>query len=177
MRPLSQRSVARTCSAVNSHEGFMTISNFNQCIFGTCVALLFISSTSHAQIYKWVDASGQTHYSEKKEDAGKAKTEELKIKSQPASTQTDNSSAQHLQEQERQFKQRQIQKKMNERTYGSPLATRPGAPSGAKSNDPDASKCTLARGVLSGTARHRNGAPTDQYDREVAESDIRLFCH
>src|SRR5450759_1174685 len=153
----------------------MKISNSNQSILSVCLTLLFVSSTSHAQIYKWVDASGQTHYSERKEDAGKAKAVELKVESQPISTQATNSSAQDWQEQERQFKQRQAQK-LNEKKYVSPVATRPKSLTGGKSDDPDAWRCSLARDVISGAVRHRNGAPTDKNDREVAENDIRAFC-
>jgi hypothetical protein len=153
----------------------MKISNFSQCIFSACLTLLFVSSTSHAQIYKWVDANGQTHYSEKQEDAGKAKTEELKIRSQPTSTQANNSSAQYWQEQERQFNQRRVQK-LNKKTYGSPVTMRPNSQSGGKSDDTDASRCNLAKDVISGAVSHRNGASTDKYDREVAENDIRTFC-
>jgi hypothetical protein len=136
---------------------------------------LFVSSTIHAQIYKWVDASGQTHYSERKEDAGKATAVELKVESQSMSTRATNSSAQDWQEKERQFKQRQIQKP-NERTYGPPAATRPQALSGGKSDETDSSRCNLARDVISGAVKHRNGAPIDKHDREVAENDIRAFC-
>jgi hypothetical protein len=153
----------------------MKISNFNQCLFSACLTLLFVSSTSHAEIYKWVDANGQTHYSEGKEDAGKAKTEELKVRSQPTSPQGTNSSTQYWQEQERQFKQRQIQK-LNEKTYALPADTRPMSLSGGKSDDTDSSKCNLARDVIGGAVRHRNGAPIDKHDREVAANDIRSFC-
>jgi Domain of unknown function (DUF4124) len=149
--------------------------NSNRRILSVCLTLLFVSSTSHAQIYKWVDASGQTHYSERKEDAGKAKAVELKVESQPISTRATNSSAQDLQEQERRFKQRQAQK-LNGKTFGPPLAARPKSLSGGKSDDTDASRCNLARDVISGAVRHRNRAPIDKHDREVAENDIRAFC-
>ena len=150
-------------------------SNSNRSILCVCLTLLLVSSTSHAQIYKWVDASGQTHYSESKEDAGKAKAVELKVESQSISTRATNSSAQDWQEQERQFKQRQAQKP-NEKTYGPPLATRPQSLSGGKSDETYASRCNLARDVISGAVRHRNRAPIDKHDREVAANDIRAFC-
>jgi hypothetical protein len=154
----------------------MKISNFNQCIFTACLTFLFVSSTSHAEIYKWVDANGQTHYSKRKEDAGEAKTKELNVTSEPTSTQGISSSAQSWQEQERQFKQRRVQK-LNEKPYGPPsVGARPKSLSGGISDEADASKCNLARDVISGAVRHRNMAPTDKYDREVAENDIRVFC-
>jgi hypothetical protein len=154
----------------------MKVSNVNQGILSACLILLFVSSTSHAEVYKWVDENGQTHYSEKKEDAGKAKAAKLKIMSQPTSTQATNSSSQYWQEQERQFKQLQAQK-LTVIPYAPPVATRPKSLSGGKSDETDASKCNLARDVISGAVRHPNGAPTDTYDREVAENDIRAFCH
>src|ERR1035438_7273580 len=120
----------------------MKISNSNRSILSVCLTLLFVSSTSHAEIYKWVDASGKTHYSERKEDAGKAKAVELKVESQPISTRATNSSAQDRQEQERQFKQRQAQKP-NLKTYGPLVATRPKSLSGGKSDETDASRCNL----------------------------------
>jgi len=153
----------------------MKSSNSNRSILSVCLTLLLESSASHAQIYKWVDASGQTHYSESKEDAGKAKAVELKVESQSISTRATNSSAKDWQEQERQFKQRQA-KKPNEKTYGPPVATRPKSLSGGKSDDTDASRCNLARDVISGAVGHRNGAPVDKHDQEVAENDIRAFC-
>ena len=72
-------------------------------ILAVCLMCLLVAN-SDAQIYKWVDENGKTHYSEKKEDAGNAKTEELKSKSQPTSPQKNaNSSEEYWREQERQF--------------------------------------------------------------------------
>ena len=154
----------------------MKISNSNQSMLIVCLALLFVSSTSHAKIYKWVDANGQTHYSERKDDTGKAKTVELKVKSQPMSTQAANPSAPDLQVQEKQIKQRQAQK-LDEVPDRTPVHTKPKSLSGGIEDGTDASRCNLARDVLSGAVRHTNGATTDAYDREVAENDIRAFCH
>lgn len=57
------------------------------------------------------------------------------------------------------------------------MAAMPRPLSGGKENGTDASRCALARDVLSGAVRHRNGTPTDANDREVAQNDIRAFCH
>jgi hypothetical protein len=155
----------------------MQRSNFGLWIFAVCLMPLLIASNSHAQqIYKWVDANGRTHYSEKKDDAGNARTEELKLKSQPSSPQEDNSSAEYWQEQERKFRQRRVQTP-TESSYKPPVATRPRSLSGGRENGTDASRCALAQDVLSGAVRHRNGAPTDAHDREVAQNDVRAFCH
>src|SRR4051812_42442666 len=41
---------------------------------------IFWISPSHAELYKWIDANGQTHYSDKKQNLGKAVIKELKLK-------------------------------------------------------------------------------------------------
>jgi hypothetical protein len=145
-------------------------------MFSFCLMSLLVASNSHAQIYRWVDANGKTHYSDRKDEARNAKIEELKLKSQPISPQGANSSAGYGREQDTTSQQRkaQIPKETSEDT---PVATRPTSLSGGKEDGTDASRCALARDVLSGAVRHGNGAPTDKYDREVAENDIRLFCH
>jgi hypothetical protein len=137
--------------------------------------LLFVSSTGHAEVYKWVDSNGETHYSEKQDDAGKVKAVKLKDMSQPASTQVTNSSAQYGQEQERQLKQRQVQI-LIEKPHAPPVAAKPKSLSGGKSDETDAGRCNLAKDVVSGAVRHTNGEPIDKYDLEVAENDIRAYC-
>lgn len=145
-------------------------------LLGFCLTLLLVPSICHAEIYKWVDANGQTHFSERMDDTGKAKVVELKTNSQPTSTQANKSTSQYWQEQETFFKQRQMQNPAN-KTSGPSLATKPKALSDGRSNDSNTSRCNLARDVLSGAVRHPNGAPTDKYDREVAENDVRSYCH
>jgi hypothetical protein len=155
----------------------MKTSKFKQCIFSVCLTLLCVPSTSHAEIYKWTDANGQTHYSEKKADADKAKALQLKVKSGPISTQATDPLMQNLQEQERQFKTRQGQNQ-NGNSFRPPAETRPKSLSGGNVDETsDASQCNLARDVLSGAVKHRNGAKTDDNDIEVAKNDIRAFCH
>lgn len=151
----------------------MTIAKFPQSIFAGCLAFCLLSSSAQAEIYRWVDANGQTHYSERREDAGQAKAVELKGRPQPAPTQSANPSTPSWQEQERQFKERQI-RKLNEKPAA---ATTPKSLSGGREDGTDASRCALARDVLNGAVRHRNGAPTDDYDRQVAENDVRTYCH
>jgi len=154
----------------------MEKSNCNQWISGVCLALVLVSSASQAEIFKWVDANGQTHYSEKKEEADKAKALELRVKSPPTSTQENNSLMQSLQEQERQFKKRQEQQ-LTGNTSAAPAVTKPVSLSGGRSDGTDASRCNLARDVLSGAVRHTNGAPTDQNDIDIAKNDVSSFCH
>jgi len=154
----------------------MRISNDNYDKLVLCLTLLLVSSICHAEIYKWVDANGKTHFSERKDDAGKAKIVDLKEDSRPTSEQANKSSSQYWQEQEILFRQRQIQKSAEKPSGSSPVA-KPKSLSGGRSDDSDESRCNLARDVLSGAVRHPNGVPTDKYDREIAENDIRAYCH
>lgn len=140
------------------------------------VMLVFTSTISHAQIYKWVDSNGRTHYSEKKEGASKSKIDALKIKSQPTSLQSSNTSTEYWQEQERQLRQRQIENSDKNPYKPSQSAMKPKSLSGGRSDDSSISKCNLARDVINGSVRHSNGTPTDKYDREVAENDVRSYC-
>jgi hypothetical protein len=151
----------------------MTITNVKQRILGICLALLIAPSIGHAEIYKWVDANGKVHYSKSKEEAGNAKAVELRIPSQAATAATDTPPPQSWQSQERLIKQRQEQK---EKESSPRSATKPISLSGGREDGTDASRCALARDVLSGAVRHPNGKPTDDYDRQVAENDIRSFC-
>jgi hypothetical protein len=145
-------------------------------VFCTFFISLLLPPFSHAQIYKWVDANGRTHYSEKREHASTSKTDELKIKSQATSKQSANTSTEYWQEQERQLRQRQIENSDTKLDKPSQHLAKPKSLSGGRSDDTSSSKCNLARDVLNGAVRHSNGAPTDKYDREVAENDIRTYC-
>jgi hypothetical protein len=151
------------------------MSNLSRYLLSGFVMLLSVSSSSDAQIYKWVDAKGETHYSEKR-DAGAGKAQVLKIQSQAASPQPiDHGSTEYWQEQERQFQQRRIKKEDEQAVK--PTIARPKSLSNGRSDDTDQSRCNLAKDVMSGAVRHTNGAPIDQHDRDVAESDIKAFCH
>lgn len=128
--------------------------------------LLLAAPASHAEIYKWVDAQGRTHYSEGKEHAGKAKAVELRLSSQPASEKSTTPAPPAYSDSRR----------SSRRGSSDEPPPRPRSLSGGRSDDTDASRCNLARDVLSGAVRHGNGAPTDAYDRQIAENDVRLFC-
>lgn len=153
----------------------MTITNLKQRTLGICLALLIAPSIGHAEIYKWVDASGKVHYSKSKEEAGNAKAVELKVPSQPATAASDTPAPQSWQSQERLINQRQEQKE-KESSPRQQSAPKPISLSGGREDGTDASRCALARDVLSGAVKHHNGKPTDDYDRQVAENDIRSFC-
>ncbi|MBI1772625.1 MAG: DUF4124 domain-containing protein [Burkholderiales bacterium] len=142
-------------------------------LFAACLGLICTTS-AHAEIYKWVDANGKVHYSEKKDDAGKAKVEEVKVTTGEGKPST----AQNWQDQEIDFRKRQIQKQQAEARAPKPKPKEP------KSSDApdlhqetDASRCALAKNILSGKAVHGNGAITDANDKTIAERDKSIFCH
>jgi hypothetical protein len=151
----------------------LTMQRSTPCRYVPCalLAALLLPSAGHAEIYKWVDVQGQTHYSERKADAGNARTVEVK----PAPAPPPQASA--PQEDWRAWSRAAppSQTATGGPPYGPPAA-RPRSVSGGRENGTDASRCTLARDVLGGTLRHSNGKPIDQYDRDVAQNDIKSFC-
>lgn len=142
-------------------------------LLAACLALLFASSAGHAEIYKWVDANGRTHFSQNKEDAGKAKVEEVRIKSDPAPA--NNAPGSSWQDRELEFRQRQAQQQLAQPKRPHAVAL-PKADAGENGSETDASRCELARGILNGTMVHSNRAKTDANDRMIAERDVRTYC-
>lgn len=142
--------------------------------FIASAALVLCSSTSFAQVYKWVDSQGHTHYSSNKDDARGARTDELKLPAQPAPAPSAKPSAERTMDQSRQTYPRQAYERA---PISPPVSKHPSSLSGGREDGSDASRCALAKDVLSGAVQHRNGKPTDKYDRDVAQSDVQLFCH
>lgn len=141
------------------------------------VAALLATGAAAAQVYKWVDAEGRTHYSENKANAGKAKTDELKIKPQPTTAESAEASARHWSEQERVLRQRHAEEQNREaKRLTAEAGRRPKSLSGGREDGSAQSRCNLARDVLNGTVKHSNGAPIDKYDREIAEKDVGTYC-
>jgi hypothetical protein len=141
------------------------------------------ASGAGAQVYKWVDAQGRTHYSERKADAPSAQAKEVKITSPPQLTPTPLSSP--------------AEDQRKRHGHGAPTAPKPTftpsplpapvepvvtaperlrALSDGRDHGTDASRCALAQDVLSGAVRHGNGKPTDKYDLDVAQNDVKTFC-
>ena len=144
-------------------------------ILGACLTLLLAASTSFAQVYRWVDADGKTHYSERKEVADTAKPDEMKLRPESVSPEQAKASEKFWQEQNTQAQQRLAQKQ-KERPYLPPMATAPQPNSGGRSDGSDAQRCALARDVLSGAVKLRNGLPTGAIEREIAQNDVRAAC-
>lgn len=148
---------------------------FNTVLLAGSLSLGLIAPASHAEIYKWVDANGRTHFSERKDDAGKAQAVEIKPSKAPNSAASNTSPSEYWQDQERQFRQRQIQNQ-KAKPPEAPANRPPKSLSGGREDGTDASRCNLAKDILNGAVRHSGGKPTDQYDREVAENDVRRYC-
>lgn len=51
--------------------------------FCTLIAMLGAWQLAHAEVYKWVDDKGQTHYSERQTEAGGAKAAQVRIPPPP----------------------------------------------------------------------------------------------
>ncbi|HEY0065609.1 MAG TPA: DUF4124 domain-containing protein [Telluria sp.] len=139
-------------------------------------ALLFaaLASPAHAELYKWVDANGKIHYSDRA-DAGKAKVDTLTTapKAKPS---TALSSTPNWQQQEEESRKRREVAQAEAAKQKAPAQQRPHE--GYRNGKPetDDSRCRLARDILSGAARHSGGAPTDRNDIEIAQRDVQAFC-
>jgi len=150
----------------------LSLSTYGRSISLTVLVSSLAFSAHGSEVYKWVDEKGRTHYSQRDDSAGNRKAEQLKISVPPPSASAPIAA--------------------DVRASAARAATRPPNAQGSANARPatarsvpawhhdaietDASKCKLARSILSGSARHGNGAPTDTYDRQVAESDVRSFC-
>lgn len=120
-----------------------------------------------AQVYKWVDEHGRTHYGERKPD-NSTPTSKVTIKPSPAVTSASTP----------------VTKKDDWLRTPPPSAkapTRSAEPnrrsrSGGREDGTDVSRCNLARDILDGLLVHGNGKPLDQHDIDTAKSDVKLFC-
>jgi hypothetical protein len=143
-----------------------------------CLWLLGTSlpAVSAGEIYKWVDENGKTHFSERRDPAGRAQPLQLKPTTQTTSEAANMPSAEYWQKHETQFRQRQAEKSAAKPETPNSGAAKPRSRTGGRSDDTDESRCALARDVLSGSLRHQNGEPIDKYDLETAENDVRSYC-
>lgn len=122
---------------------------------------------AHAEIYKWVDEKGQTHYGERKPGAAPAST--VKIQPSPPAPPPAPSQPPHAE---------------NWLRTPKPATKEPARPveqarksrSGGRENGTDESRCNLARDILDGTLEHSNGNPIDKHDIDTAKNDVKLFC-
>ena len=152
---------------------FSISDKYSLCIF---LILLFSSSISYAEIFKWVDENGQTHYADTKVSVGKSKVEAFKLDSMPnimTGHKTAPSAA--LKEDTLGSKLRKIQKQAKQK-IDSPYSKNSKRNWGGEGPETEDKRCALARDIISGTARHTNGVPTDAHDMKVAQRDVRKFC-
>lgn len=151
----------------------MSIKSANPTLFLAFAVLAQFPSLAHAELYKWVDAAGRTHYSDNKADAPQGGAKELKVGAAPAPP----AGTPDWKRQEEAFKRRQSAAKLKARhdalfdaQYGYRRTNTGVTP------DNDATRCQLARDVVSGAVEHTNGALTDGKDMQVARRDIAKFC-
>lgn len=138
------------------------------------VSLLCAGGAARADIYKWVDANGVTNYTDNPDLAGGARVQMLKIAAAPA-----GEAAGTWQQREAEFQRRQQHKLMapayrqRDEAGGAIVGT-----AGHRGAQPetDATRCALARAILSGGVSHVNDLPLDQHDRDVAANDVRAYC-
>ena len=152
---------------------FKQLSEFKTFLILPCLLLLFISSGNSAEIFKWVDENGKTHYSDKKPDAEKLKVDKLKIKSSPKTVVTKNSAIERWKKQELELQQEQVQKN---RTKKSHRVQKYKKGWGGDEPETDATRCALARDIISGKAKLRNGLEVDANDKKLARDEIKRFC-
>lgn len=155
----------------------MQSSNLCKYVLSAFLLPVLFASSSHAQVYRWVDANGQTHYSERKADVGSAKAEEVKIPPPPERPQTSTPSTDYTEYLRAPGTSAPPRQTSTGKTYKPPLDRTTQSLSDGKDHGTDESRCALARDILSGAVRHGKGKPTDKYDREVAQNDVKAFCH
>ena len=148
----------------------------NRCLFGICLTLVLASTSSQAQVYKWVDDKGQTHYSANKEEAEKAKATELNVKSPGPSAEESQEARESWKIKDQAINKRLADQQRLEKARTPVAAPKPQSLSGGRDNGTAEGKCNLARDILSGSVRLRNGNATDDATRKVAENDVRYFC-
>jgi hypothetical protein len=135
---------------------------------------IFFSSITHAKIFKWVDGSGQTHYSDTTLSVGNSTVETVKIYSSNITVGHTAEPIQIFEKEKLGHKSPKMKKqiKQNNNLY---QTFRVGW--GGKGPETDKKRCALARDVLNGAARHTNGMATDAHDIKVAQRDLGKFCH
>jgi hypothetical protein len=139
--------------------------------FGLAWAVAF--SAHGADIYKWVDQNGRTHYSQTQETGAVAKV--MGVKASSAAPQTATSTPASVSDPLAPRNRLELQSKSATANGAAPTRG-PRSLSGGRIDESTSGKCNLARDVLSGEVRRVNGTPFDAYDREVAANDIRSFC-
>ncbi len=132
-------------------------------------------AAASASVYKWVDADGRTHYSQRKPTEPGARASEIKPPPPPPDSPPLRKESWVA-----------APSLASPTAAASPEASAPTA-AGLRTSrvyalseglDPntDAYRCALAKDVLSGAVRRSAMRPTDDHDRNIARNDIKLFC-
>jgi len=166
--PAASRRSSSMWGVMNTRH--MKLSKPHRVILSACIALLASPPVIGAEIYKWVDAAGKTHYSENKKEAEAANGRRLEVNVLPPSSPSIDPRPSPSRSPEA-----SVKPPGPARGQFTPPAVEKPKPFSAR-DETDAGKCHLARSILNGSARHSNMKPTDAYDRQVAESDVRIFC-
>ncbi|HIV69762.1 MAG TPA: DUF4124 domain-containing protein [Candidatus Aquabacterium excrementipullorum] len=133
----------------------------------TCA--VHMASAAHAEVYKWVDDKGQTHYGERKPDAGST-VSKVKIRPSPSAVPPSPPPPRKPED------WLEPSPKPTAQAPSPPAEQARKSRSNGRENGTDESRCALARDILDGNLRHANGNPIDKHDLDTARSDVRLFC-
>jgi hypothetical protein len=144
-------------------------------LLGACkLALLFSCATTHAEIYKWVDEQGRTHYSHNKADAERAKGAPVPIRKQAPAKAEPPSYWDYVTDKNKQ-KQRTETSAAETEEPPDPADTPATAKKRYEGTD-DAARCEYALDILNGKLRLISGIPIDSHDRKLAAADVARFC-
>ena len=137
------------------------------------LALFLDCASCHAELYKWVDANGRTHYSDHKLDIGKGEAKELRVAAPPPPSPR---STEVPDWKRREFESKRRQAETALQSGDTSSHSQKGSWPGPGARETNETKCALANDVTSGAVVHTNGKKTDQNDRAIAQRDIQRFC-
>ncbi|MFN4361667.1 MAG: DUF4124 domain-containing protein [Hylemonella sp.] len=140
------------------------------------LALLLSYGAAHAEIYKWVDEQGRTHYSQSKADAERARGTQVPIRKQAPASGESRDYWDYVTDKSKQ--KRRAETAAGDRASSDLPDTADTPVTARKRYDgtDDAARCEYARDVLSGKLRLANGERMDEHWLKTAEADIARFC-
>jgi hypothetical protein len=140
------------------------------------LALLFSCGAAHAEIYKWVDEQGRTHYSQNKADAERAKGSQVHIRKHVPANVEPRDYWDYVTDKSKQQKRTEASATDHEPKGQPDSAGTPTATEKRYDGTDDAARCEYARDVLSGKLRLANGERMDEHWLKTAEADTARFC-
>ena len=142
------------------------------CVLGG--VLQFSPLPSSAQMYKWTDAQGKIHYTDRAGDASAGRAAEIKVPP-PPSVEAQSLRAKGWRDAEAAYQERHRPGSVVAKR-GLPVHVSTGRGGQGYQLETPRAKCGLAQDILSGEAVHVNRKPVDKYDRKIAASDVKAFC-